>query len=199
LVLILIGMMGAGKTTVGRELARRHDMTFIDCDHEIEARCGVSIPTIFEIEGEDGFRRRETQTLDELTREDNNIVLATGGGAVLVSRNRKMMRTRGTAVYLDVRPGVLWERTRQERTRPLLKVPNPRARLFELHKLRQPLYRETAHLIVEGGRGNPLVMVRAIEDALAAHGKPLPRYGQDDLEEGGSPPLCQDRNPLNPK
>jgi shikimate kinase len=187
LVLILIGMMGAGKTTVGRELARRHGLAFIDCDHEIEARCGVSIPTIFEIEGEEGFRRRETQTLDELTRDtQTGIVLATGGGAVMAPRNRKIMRTRGTVVYLDVRPGVLWERTRQDRNRPLLHVPNPRARIFELHRLRDPLYRETAHLIVEGGRGNPMVMIRAIENALADHGKPLACHGHETLNSDES-------------
>ncbi|AMO38594.1 MULTISPECIES: shikimate kinase [Thauera] len=163
--LILIGMMGAGKTTVGKELARRRNVRFADCDHEIVARTGVSVPTIFEIEGETGFRRRETLMMDELTREPD-IVIATGGGVVTTPENRDLMRERGVVIYLNVPPQVLFERTRHDRNRPLLQVENPRQRIEELYLARDPLYREVADLIVEGGRGNPGAMVRMIENAL---------------------------------
>ncbi|MDD3675629.1 MAG: shikimate kinase [Thauera propionica] len=163
--LILIGMMGAGKTTVGKELARRRNVRFADCDHEIVARTGVSVPTIFEIEGEAGFRRRETQMMDELTRE-SDIVVATGGGVVMTPENRDLMRERGIVIYLNVPPQVLFERTRHDRNRPLLQVENPRQRIEELYLVRDPLYREVADVIVEGGRGNPGAMVRMIENAL---------------------------------
>ena len=158
-------MMGAGKTTVGKELARRHKVRFADCDHEIVARTGVSIPTIFEIEGEEGFRRRETQMMDELSQE-SDIVIATGGGVVTTPANRGLMRERGVVIYLDVPPAVLYERTRNDRNRPLLQVDNPRQRIEELYRQRDPLYREVAHLIVGGGRGNPGTMVRMIENGL---------------------------------
>ena len=163
--LILIGMMGAGKTTVGKELARRRKMRFADCDQAIVARTGVSIPTIFELEGEAGFRRRETQMIDELTREPD-LVLATGGGVVTTPLNRELMRERGIVIYLDVPTQVLFERTRHDRNRPLLQVENPRQRIDELYRQRDPLYREVAHIIVDGGRTNPGTMVRLIEDAL---------------------------------
>ncbi|WP_068809447.1 shikimate kinase [Thauera phenolivorans] len=163
--LILIGMMGAGKTTVGKELARRRGMRFVDCDQEIVARTGVSIPIIFEIEGEEGFRRRESLVLDDLTQE-SGIVIATGGGIVLAPANRAVLSQRGVVIYLDVPPQILWERTRHDRNRPLLQVANPRRRIEELHRARDPLYREVADLIVEGGRGNPGAMVRQIEKAL---------------------------------
>ncbi|NMG74295.1 shikimate kinase [Aromatoleum diolicum] len=164
-LVILIGMMGAGKTTVGREYARRHRMRFVDCDHEIEARTGVKVPTIFEIEGEAGFRRRETQVIDDLTRE-TDLVLATGGGAVLDPGNRAMMSERGIVVYLNVPTQVLWERTRHDRNRPLLQVPNPRERIENLYRERDPLYRAVADIVVDGGRGNPGGMVRLIERAI---------------------------------
>ncbi|NMG66531.1 AAA family ATPase [Azoarcus indigens] len=163
--LILIGMMGAGKTTIGRELAKRRGVRFVDCDHEIIARTGVTIPTIFEIEGEAGFRRRETQVIDELTRE-SDIIIATGGGAVLDEKNREMLMQRGIVVYLNVAPQILWERTRNDRNRPLLNVENPRARIEELYAVRDPLYRQVADIIVDGGRCNPNSMVRQIEKVL---------------------------------
>jgi len=160
--------MGAGKTTVGKELARRRKLRFADCDQEIVARTGVSIPTIFEIEGEAGFRRRETQMMDELT-QCADIVIATGGGVVTTPANRELMRERGVVVYLDVPPQVLYERTRHDRNRPLLQVDNPRQRIEELHRQRDPLYREVAHIIVDGGRSNPGAMVRLIEEAVQKH------------------------------
>lgn len=158
-------MMGAGKTTVGREYARRHRMRFVDCDHEIEARTGVKVPTIFEIEGETGFRRRESQVIDELTRECD-LVLATGGGAVLDPGNRAILAERGVVVYLNVPTQVLWERTRHDRNRPLLQVANARERIETLYRERDPLYRAVADIVVDGGRGNPGGMVRQIEKAI---------------------------------
>jgi shikimate kinase len=146
----LVGLMGAGKTTVGRQLAKRLARPFFDSDHEIVARTGVPIPTIFEIEGEEGFRRREEQTIHELT-ESSNIVMATGGGVVLSPENRRRLHDTGWVVYLNVPPAMLHERTRHDRNRPLLHVADPQAKLEELHAIRDPLYRETAHMVVEGG------------------------------------------------
>lgn len=145
----LVGLMGAGKTTVGRQLAKRLGRSFLDSDHEIVERTGVPIPTIFEIEGEDGFRRRETQTIAELTGLAG-IVLATGGGAVLSPDNRRMLHETGWVVYLNVPPVMLYERTRHDRNRPLLRVDDPLAKLEELYAVRDPLYREVAHLVVDG-------------------------------------------------
>ncbi len=146
----LVGLMGAGKTTVGRQLARRLGRHFYDSDHEIVARTGVPIPTIFEIEGEAGFRRRESQTLAELSQQ-KNIVMATGGGAVLAEENRACLRASGWVVYLSVPPVLLHQRTRHDRNRPLLQVDNPLAKLESLHAVRDPLYRAAAHFVVEGG------------------------------------------------
>lgn len=145
----LVGLMGAGKTTVGRQLARRLGRVFFDSDHEIVERTGVPIPTIFEIEGEEGFRRREAQTIADLA-ESSNIVMATGGGVVLNPENRRRLHDTGWVVYLNVPPRLLYERTRHDRNRPLLRVPDPLARLEELHAVRDPLYREAAHFVVEG-------------------------------------------------
>jgi shikimate kinase len=141
--------MGAGKTTVGRQLAKRLGRSFLDSDHEIVARTGVPIPTIFEIEGEEGFRRREAQTIYEVT-EVSDIVLATGGGVVINPDNRRRLHETGWVVYLDVPPVLLYERTRHDRNRPLLNVPDPLARLEELYAARDPLYREIAHIVVDG-------------------------------------------------
>lgn len=147
----LVGLMGAGKTTVGKQLARRLGRPFYDSDHEIVARTGVPIPTIFEIEGEEGFRRREAQTIAELTA-GAGMVLATGGGVVLNPESRRLLHDTGWVVYLNVPPALLYERTRHDRTRPLLHVDDPLAKLEELHAVRDPLYREAAHLTVDGGR-----------------------------------------------
>jgi shikimate kinase len=149
--LILVGMMGAGKTTVGRLLARRLKRTFYDSDEEVERRCGVRIPVIFDIEGEAGFRAREAQVIAELCALDN-AVLATGGGVVLAEENRHRIAARGTVVYLHARPPHLWQRVRHDRNRPLLATADPQRKLEELYALRDPLYREVADLVIDTGR-----------------------------------------------
>ena len=161
----LVGLMGAGKTTVGRLLAKRLKAKFVDSDHEISCRTGVAIPTIFEIEGEIGFRRRETETIERLSREEN-IVLATGGGAVLDPENRKHLHERGTVIYLSATPEMLYERTRRDNGRPLLQVEDRLSRLKDLYKQRDPLYRQTAHIVVEVGRTSAMQVVKQIQTAL---------------------------------
>jgi shikimate kinase len=163
--LYLVGMMGAGKTTVGRLLARRLKLRFVDSDHEIERRCGVKVPLIFDIEGEAGFRSRESQTLAELAALEG-IVLATGGGAVLADENRQRLATRGTVIYLRAKPEDLYERVRQDRNRPLLATANPLARLEELYVERDPLYREVADVIVDTGRQTVQSLARTLADQL---------------------------------
>ncbi len=158
-------MMGAGKTTIGRHLARRYKKRFIDSDHEIEAHTGVRIPVIFDIEGEEGFRRRETAMIDELTRQDG-VILATGGGAVLNPDNRRCLQSRGFVVYLRVLPNFLLERTSHDKNRPLLQVANPLARLEELFAQRDPIYQEVADIVVEGGRMNASAIMRRIDQEL---------------------------------
>lgn len=149
----LVGLMGAGKTTIGRSLAKRLGLSFVDTDKEIEARTGVSIPTIFEIEGEDGFRKRESQVIAEMGAR-RGLVVATGGGGVLRAENRANMRANGFVIYLNVPPQTLWERTRHDRNRPLLQVADPLLKLTQLFEVRDPLYREVASLVVDGGRMN---------------------------------------------
>ena len=148
--IFLVGLMGAGKTSVGRLLAKRFSKTFYDCDQEIERRTGVKIPVIFEIEGEAGFRAREATMLKELAGLDD-IVLATGGGAVLREDNRQVLMHNGTVVYLRASLDDLWQRTRHDRNRPLLHTPDPRAKLEQLFAERDPLYREVAAVIMDTG------------------------------------------------
>ncbi len=143
----LIGPMGAGKSTVGRRLAELLDFRFVDSDREIEARTGVDIPLIFELEGEEGFRRREAAMIEELT-EATGIVLATGGGAILRPENRTRLRSRGTVVYLQTSVDEQLQRTRFDKRRPLLQTEDPRARLEELMAARAPLYEEAADIVV---------------------------------------------------
>jgi shikimate kinase len=146
--LFLVGPMGAGKSTIGRQLSKRLSMAFQDSDHEIEARTGVDIPLIFELEGEAVFRKREQAVIEELTLIPG-IVLATGGGAILDPENRRHLSTRGQVVYLHASVNQQLKRTRRDRNRPLLQTADPRARLEELMAIRDPLYREIADIIIE--------------------------------------------------
>lgn len=164
----LVGMMGSGKTTLGRALAHRLGLPFVDTDRILVERTGVPVTTIFEIEGEEGFRRRESAVLAELAEGDARVV-ATGGGAVLAAGNRELMRAHGTVVYLRARLEHLWERTRHDTTRPLLATPNPRATLAELIQARDPLYREAAHVVVDTGSQAAATLAARVEAALRAH------------------------------
>ncbi len=139
--------MGAGKTTIGRQLARSLAKEFHDSDREIEARTGASVALIFDIEGEAGFRRRESKIIDELTLRQN-MVLATGGGAVIDAYNRECMKTRGVAVYLCASVDRLFTRTRRDINRPLLQTADPKRTLQALLRYRDPLYREVADLVI---------------------------------------------------
>jgi shikimate kinase len=167
--IFLIGMMGAGKTSVGRLLAKRFQKAFYDSDHVIENRTGVKVPVIFEIEGEAGFRARETAAIDELTGL-KNIVLATGGGAILSKHNRGNLKNRGTVVYLRASVRDLLNRTRHDRNRPLLQTADPRARLNELYELRDPLYQETAHIIIDTGSQSLFSLVNRLQQLLIEWG-----------------------------
>ena len=166
--IFLIGPMGAGKTTVGRRLAQMLGLDFVDGDAAIIERTGVDVATIFDIEGEEGFRNRESRLLEELTARQG-IVLATGGGAVLRESNRNLLNTRGYVVYLTVPLELQLRRTRRDRKRPLLQTANPRARLEQLNHERDPLYRETAHWVVDTQRNDSQRLARD----LAAHIKGL--------------------------
>lgn len=145
--LFLVGPMGAGKTTIGRQLADMLGWRFVDSDHEIEVRTGASIPWIFEKEGEEGFRKREESMIGELTRQ-KQIVLATGGGSVMRPANRQALQSRGTVIYLYTPVSMQLERTAHDRNRPLLQTPNPEQRLRDLFEIRDPLYRQVADLIM---------------------------------------------------
>lgn len=164
----LVGMMGAGKTTLGRSLAQRLGREFIDTDKVLVERTGVPVATIFEIEGEDGFRRREAAVIAELAQGDDRVI-ATGGGAILAPENRQVMRANGTVVYLRARLEHLWERTRHDATRPLLATPDPRATLAMLLEQREPLYHEAAHLVVDTGSQSASRLVSRVAAALRGH------------------------------
>jgi len=169
--IFLIGPMGAGKTTIGRQLARELKVPFFDSDRFIEENTGASIPLIFDLEGEEGFRKREQAAIDELTRMEN-IVLATGGGAVLLEQNRKHMSERGTTFYLHTDLNVLLERTRKDKNRPLLHgEESPEVILKRLIEQRDPLYRKTAEHIIDTGNCSIRGVIKAIIDCLEKNSK----------------------------
>ena len=165
--IFLIGLMGAGKTTIGRQLASELSLEFFDSDHEIEKRTGVTITHIFDIEGETGFRKRETAMLDELTNK-KGIVLATGGGAILKPENRQFLMSRGTTIYLYANIETLLERTSKDRNRPLLQTEDPQSKLEELLEIRDPLYRETADIIIDTGKDSVRLALKEIMDKIQA-------------------------------
>lgn len=165
--LYLIGLPGAGKSTLGRQLARRLGKHFIDADHVLEARMGVPIPTIFEIEGEAAFRDREEATLCELVGLEG-IVLSTGGGVVLRRPNRERLKANGTVIYLHAEPERLWERVKHSRHRPLLRTSDPLKRLHDLYGERDPLYREVADHVVDSVREAVMRYIGALESGEKA-------------------------------
>ena len=168
--IFLVGMMGAGKTTVGKHLAKALSREFVDLDHELEARCGVKIPMIFEIEGEQGFRKRERQVLADCSQR-RGIVLATGGGAVLAQENRKALSERGIVIYLRAGVDELFRRTSRDRNRPLLATADPRATLESLLAFREPLYAQVADIIVETGAASIAALAQHLIEQIQASPK----------------------------
>lgn len=156
-----MGLPGSGKTTVGRQLARRLQVPFVDSDHAVEQRVGCSVRAFFEREGEATFRDVEEDVIDELTQQSSQ-VLSTGGGAVLRSNNRQHLRERSKVIYLKSSADELYRRLKNDTNRPLLQVPDPLGRLRELFVQRDPLYKETAHFVLETGRPSVSTLVNMI-------------------------------------
>jgi shikimate kinase len=166
--IFLVGMMGAGKTTIGRQLAKQLGREFLDLDHELEARCGVRVSLIFDIEGEEGFRRRESALLQECAQR-NDIIIATGGGAVLAEANRRCLRDHGLVIYLRAKGDELYRRVARDRGRPLLQTVDPRGRIAELLAQREPLYEEVANLVFETGLMPVPQVVQSLIPMLQKH------------------------------
>jgi shikimate kinase len=176
LVLSLVGLPGSGKSTVGRHLARRLQQPFYDSDQVIEQRLGCSIREYFEREGEQRFRDLEAGVIDELTSLPA-AVISTGGGSVLRAENRQRLRERGQVVYLRSHPDELFRRLRHDKKRPLLQVADPLQRLRDLYAERDPLYRETAHFIIETGRPSVSTLVNMIVMQVELAGLTRPAQG----------------------
>jgi shikimate kinase len=168
----LIGLPGSGKSTVGRQLARRLQVPFLDSDQQIEERLGCAIREFFEREGEPAFRDIESQVLAELVQRGQG-VLSTGGGAVLRPSNRQLLKEHTRAIYLNAVPEELFKRLRHDKNRPLLQVPDPLAKLRDLHAQRDPLYREVAHFVVDTGRPSMGSLVSTIQMQVELTGVPL--------------------------
>lgn len=168
--IVLVGMMGSGKTTMGRSLARHLGKTFVDSDEEIQKRTGVTIPHIFDIEGEAGFRQRETAAIGDLVGREN-MVLATGGGAVLSEQNRALLQQNGIVIYLEAGVHDLWQRTRHDRNRPLLQTGDPRAKLTELYRQRDPLYQQVADIVIHSGKQSVHALMLHLADEIEAFRK----------------------------
>ena len=168
--LILVGMMGSGKTTMGRALAKHLGKAFVDSDEEIQKRTGVTIPHIFDIEGEAGFRQRESAAISDLAGRDN-LVLATGGGAVMAEQNRAMLRQNGIVIYLKAGVYDLWQRTRHDRNRPLLQLADPHAKLAELYQQRDPLYQQVSDIVIHSGKQSAHALMLHLVDEIEAFRK----------------------------
>jgi shikimate kinase len=163
--IFLVGPMGAGKSTIGRQLASSLGYDFQDSDQEIQRRTGVDISTIFEFEGEEGFRNRERQVIEDLAQQDN-IVLATGGGAVRVAENRQQLAARGFVIYLHCSPEQQYARTSRDRNRPLLDTEDPKQKLKVLMAEREPIYRQVADMVVSTERRGTSSVVKEIRRRL---------------------------------
>ena len=172
--IFIVGMMGSGKSTVGRRLADLMGLDFVDADGVIEERAGADIGWIFDVEGEDGFRHREEQVLDGLSQR-RGIVLATGGGAVLREANRRRLRERGMVVYLRGSVDIIVARTRHDRRRPLLQGVDVRERLADLLAQRTPLYEEVAHVVMDTDEGSALRVAERVRAAIVAHRERPPK------------------------
>jgi shikimate kinase len=168
--LILVGMMGSGKTTMGRALARHLGKSFVDSDEEIIKRTGVTVPHIFDIEGESGFRLRETAIIHDLVGRENT-VLATGGGAVLTEQNRTMLQQNGIVIYIKASVHDLWQRTKHDRNRPLLQTGDPHAKLNELYQQRDPLYQQVSDIVVQSGKQSVHALMLQLADKIEAFRK----------------------------
>lgn len=164
-----IGLMGAGKTTIGRLLAKQLGREFYDSDVEIERKTGVKIPLIFELEGEAGFRKRETAAIEELSQL-HDVIVATGGGAVLLPENRAYLKSSGKIIYLRAKVHDLYQRTRSDKSRPLLQGANPKQKLEQLYAVRDPIYTELADYIVDTGAQSAIEITHTIEQLLLREG-----------------------------
>ena len=164
--IFFVGLMGAGKTTIGKLLAKKLKKTFFDTDHEIEKKLGVKVSVIFELEGEEGFRKRETQMIDELSSK-KDIILATGGGAILSEQNRALLKERGKVIYLNAKPQHLVKRMAYDKDRPLLKQGNMLETLNQLYKDRHPLYLNVASFVVDTGQQKTQTIINKIESLLS--------------------------------
>ena len=163
--IFFVGLMGAGKTTIGKLLAKKLKKTFYDTDHEIEKKLGVKVSVIFELEGEEGFRKRETQMINELTNK-KDIILATGGGAVLSEENRRLLKERGKVIYLNAKPQHLAKRMAFDKDRPLLQQGNMLDTLNSLYKERHPLYLGVSSFVVDTGQQKTQTIINKIEALL---------------------------------
>lgn len=186
-MIVLIGMPGSGKSSAGRQIARRFGLSFVDTDHAIEAEIGMPIKDYFALHGEEAFRDLETATLRRFAQEPRQCLLSTGGGAVLRAENRAILRDGGTVLYLRASPDDIYRRLRHDTKRPLLQVADPRARLHELYQVRDPLYRETAHFVIDTGRSSLQSLVHHIAMQLEVAGVVPPRPPRGQGKPGHAP------------
>jgi len=167
--IFLVGPMGVGKTSVGRQLAGLLHRPFVDVDAEIESRCGADIQWIFDMEGEAGFRKRETKVLSDIVASSASSVIATGGGVVMTKENRKILQSSGQVIYLSVSKEQLYERMRRDKSRPLLQVENREKVIDDLIELRDPLYREIADVVFAAEAGSAYRVAKVLLDELSKH------------------------------
>jgi len=172
--IFLIGPMGVGKSTIGRVLAKIMNLQFFDSDQEIELSCGADIPWIFDVEGESGFRERESKMIHQLCQRQD-IVLATGGGAILAKENRETLCSNGTVVYLTAPIDKLVDRTKKDKNRPLLQTDDPKQKFIELFEARNPLYKDAADVVIDTQGKKPLAVADEIQSFVETKGRTSPR------------------------